>query len=135
MVQTFSLNEQMCIEVRNDSLCLESSHVCAEWLFAMVERYYFTADDYVVDAINEVVRGENAKVSFTRNGNSMIINGIDKGAKVMVFSANGKACTPRISHTDNGIAVGFDTLPQGVYLVKINDGSEIPALKFINQKD
>ena len=86
----------------------------------IVKYYFIKEDDTSIRSVNG--GANNIHFNYT-NTDFLLIEGIANKDKVEVYEINGKKCLVDIVRNDNNVRVVLNTLPQGIYLIKVNNHS------------
>ena len=118
---SYSLEDNPVISFENDILIIKTDKIELSYPISDIVKYYFIKeDDTAISSVNGDVN--NIHFNYT-NPDFLLIEGITSEDNVNVYEINGRTCHVDIIRNNNSITVELKPLPQGVYLVKVNNHS------------
>ena len=117
---SYSLEDNPVISFNNDILVIKTDKIELSYQISDIAKYYFTKEDTGISDVNGDVN--NIHFNYT-NTDFLLIEGIASEDNVNVYEINGRTCHVDIIRNNNSVTVELKPLPQGVYLVKVNNHS------------
>ena len=118
---SYSLEDNPVISFDNDILIIKTDKIELSYTISDIVKYYFIKeDDTSISSVNG--GANNIHFNYT-NTDFLLIEGIANKDKVEVYEINGKNCLVDIVRNDNNVRVVLNTLPKGIYLIKVNNHS------------
>ena len=118
---SYSLEDNPVISFDNDILIIKTDKIELSYPISDIVKYYFIKeDDTSISSVNG--GANNIHFNYT-NTDFLLIEGIANKDKVEVYEINGRTCHVDIIRNNNSVTVEIKPLPQGVYLVKVNNHS------------
>ena len=115
----YSLEDKPVISFNNDRLIIETDKIEFDYLIDDIAKYYFSkASETDIENIKYDVN--NIHFTYT-NPDFLLIEGVTGNENVQVYEINGKTCPVDVLKSDNCIKVQLNTLPNGLYIINVDN--------------